>query len=100
MFGIFACLLIFPWVQEKRKIIVQYSGDQPPSLQELVDSGQLPQEALEGEVTFERVEQGVSGGQVNDGKKRSGWFGRKSRKKDQVVPHSQPPAQQQVRRGI
>ena len=77
---------------------MQYSGDQPPSLQELVDSGQLPQEVLEGEVTFERVEQGVSG-QVSDGKKRRGWFGRKSRKKDQVVPHSQPLAQQQVRRG-
>ena len=44
-----------PKVQEKRKVIVQYSGDQPPSLQELVDSGQLPQEALEGEVIFEKV---------------------------------------------
>ena len=44
-----------PQVQEKRKVIVQYSGDQPPSLQELVDSGQLPQEALEGEVIFEKV---------------------------------------------
>ena len=44
-----------PQVQEKRKVIVQYSGDQPPSLQELVDSGQLPQEALESEVIFEKV---------------------------------------------
>ena len=48
--------LSFPQVQEKRKVIVQYSGDQPPSLQELVDSGQLPQEALEDEVIFERVQ--------------------------------------------
>ncbi len=44
-----------PQVQEKRKVIVQYSGDQPPSLQELVDTGQLPQEALESEVIFEKV---------------------------------------------
>ena len=34
---------------------MQYSGDEPPSLQELVDSGQLPKEALEAEVIFERV---------------------------------------------
>ena len=76
---------------------MQYSGDEPPSLQELVDSGQLPREALEAEVTFERVEQGVLGGEVNVEKKRRGWFGRKSKKKDQVVPHSQPSTQQQVR---
>ena len=87
-------------VQEKRKVIIQYSGDQPPSLQELVDSGQLPQEALEGEVIFEKVEQGVSGGEVRVEKKRRGWFRRKSKKKDQVVPHSPPPAQQQVRRVV
>ena len=76
---------------------MQYSGDQPPSLQELVDSGQLPKEALEAEVIFERVEQGVLGGEVSAEKKRRGWFGRKSKKKDQVVPHSQPSTQQQVR---
>ena len=96
----YVCLSVCLQVQEKRKVIIQYSGDQPPSLQELVDSGQLPQEALEGEVIFEKVEQGVSGGEVRVEKKRRGWFRRKSKKKDQVVPHSPPPAQQQVRRVV
>ena len=50
-------LSIHPQVQEKHKVTVQYSGDQPPSLQELVDSGQLPKEALEDEVVFEKVAQ-------------------------------------------
>ena len=50
------CLSVCPQVQERHKVIIQYSGDQPPSLQELVDSGQLPQEVLEADVTFEKVE--------------------------------------------
>ena len=75
---------------------MQYSGDQHPSLQELVDSGQLPPEVLEADVTFEKVEEDVIGGEVKVEKKKRGWFGSKTKKKDQVVPHSPPPTQQQV----
>lgn len=42
-------------------VTVQYSGDQPPSLQQLINIGQLPPETREGDVTFVRVEEGGAG---------------------------------------